>query len=305
MAESLLSLGKFFNIKRMKAEERLAKKAGAKIEKAVIGGREINFVVAGKGRRVVLLLHGANIGWGMWWRNIAFLAKRFSVYAFDFPGSGHSEGIDFSKVDLGRCFVDSACDFIKMKKLRSVRVVGHSLGGWVAIKLVLQNRFVKEAVAVNPVGFCAKVPAMYKPISFYPLAKLLTKTVMKPTRENMEKFLKGAVFSGNKVAREFAEYMGEVYESGTPSPLLLMSRISGWREVNREFMLTEGEVEKIGKRVLIIVGEKDPLTPVQELTEMVESNEKIKVYVVRKSAHLPMMEKEGEFNSLLGGFLAE
>ncbi|MFY9463208.1 MAG: alpha/beta fold hydrolase, partial [Candidatus Sungiibacteriota bacterium] len=119
----------------MNAERKLAQlvQTDIKIEQAIIGRFRINYVSAGSGPAVILL-HGANIGWGQWYPNIAVLAQYFTVYAIDLPGAGGSSKIEFHTANLEKDFVDTVDSFIKDRRLSKVHIVGHSLSGWIALR---------------------------------------------------------------------------------------------------------------------------------------------------------------------------
>src|SRR6185369_16047702 len=117
----------------------------------------LHYVVAGSGRPL-LLIHGLNIGWGEWYPNIAELAKHFTVYAIDLPGSGNSTKIDYEKVNVERDFVKVVEKYILNKKLKKINIVGHSSGGLVALALAQRKKVeVNKVIAVSPMGFAQQV----------------------------------------------------------------------------------------------------------------------------------------------------
>lgn len=65
------------------------------------------------------------------------LAKRFTVFAPDHPGFGQSDDPDWldTIADLAMFYND----FLDQLDLHAVHVVGHSLGGWVALELAIRN----------------------------------------------------------------------------------------------------------------------------------------------------------------------
>ena len=75
----------------MDTEKKLADSIDASIEikQMDIGKHRINYAVAGQGP-ALLMIHGANFGWGMWYPNIPALAKHFTLYMIDLPGAGRS-----------------------------------------------------------------------------------------------------------------------------------------------------------------------------------------------------------------------
>src|SRR5688572_2492739 len=89
----------------------------------------INYIEAGSGAPI-LLLHGANIGWPQWYKNIAELAKHFRVYALDLPGAGDSTVVDFHKMEFEQ-FVGIVDEFVGKMGFKKLDLVGSSFGGWI------------------------------------------------------------------------------------------------------------------------------------------------------------------------------
>lgn len=114
----------------MKAHQKLIDAMGIPIQEEymVIGSHRIHSIIAGSGPPL-LLLHGANIGWGAWFPNLPAFAQKFTVYALDLPGSGHSSFIDFRHADLDKDFVETVAQFRALKKIENTKIIGHSLGG--------------------------------------------------------------------------------------------------------------------------------------------------------------------------------
>src|SRR3989338_8088252 len=98
------------------------------IERVSVLGHEINYAVCGSGKPL-LLIHGANIGWGEWYANIAELVKHYRVFALDLPGSGNSSKIDFLSFDAEKDFVEVVERFMIDLNLTGAALVGHSVGG--------------------------------------------------------------------------------------------------------------------------------------------------------------------------------
>jgi len=143
----------------MTTEQTLANSLGIElaIKQIPIGAHKINYLVAGKGEPL-LLIHGANFGWGVWYPNIPELAKHFTVYAIDLPGAGHSSTIDYGKLDVTRDFVEITKEFIQRQDLRDLAILGHSIGGFVALKVTLeQSQSIKNVILVDSTGFSSKI----------------------------------------------------------------------------------------------------------------------------------------------------
>ena len=101
-------------------------------------GIKTHYVHAGQGEPVVLV-HGGGPGASgkhNWGKNIAALAKHFSVYAVDLIGYGYTDkpSIDYTykaKVDHVASFIDALC-------LKGVRLSGNSMGCYVVTRYMLE-----------------------------------------------------------------------------------------------------------------------------------------------------------------------
>ena len=98
----------------MDAEQKLLQqiKAPAVIGQIEIQGLRVNYLTAGSGKPL-LLLHGANMGWGQWYANIAELSEQFTVYALDLPGAGNSSKIGYDEMDFENHFVGLVEKFLE------------------------------------------------------------------------------------------------------------------------------------------------------------------------------------------------
>lgn len=95
-------------------------------------GARVRYADVGKGR-VVVLLHGFLESLEVWFGNgfAQSLAKKFRVIAIDLPGHGKSECIGY--VHRMERMADSVKAVMDELKLRRYTVVGHSMGGYVAL----------------------------------------------------------------------------------------------------------------------------------------------------------------------------
>lgn len=286
------------------AEKKLlaAIKANIVLKRIRLDSLQINYIEAGEGKPV-LLIHGANIGWGQWYRNISELSKYYKVYAFDLPGCGGSTKIDFHTSDVKEIFIQVVRDFIKRLGLINLNLVGHSIGGWICVKIA-QSESIEKVVLINPLGFCQNVPFAYKPVSLYPLALFLSNTIMRPTRDNMKAFLASAFYDKTKLEDIFVNYYYESVHRGIVShPFLLMNRITGFIHVKPEFMLYK-DLLNINLPMLVLIGQKDPLTPVEAVRKIIDNRVNIRLSVISHTAHVPFLEKSEASNAVIHKFIA-
>ena len=103
------------------------------------GDLELAALIAGPGKtRPLLFLHGLGGNYGTWQVALGSLAERHRVVALDLPGHGKSSKPDASAFDYSVTnLAKTVGQAIETLKLKQPIVVGHSLGGAVAMQLAL------------------------------------------------------------------------------------------------------------------------------------------------------------------------
>lgn len=118
-------------------------------------GRRHALVYTGQGP-AVLLIHGIGDSSDTWRDVIPTLAQRYTVIAPDLLGHGRSERprADYSVA----AYANGIRDMLKLLAIERVTVVGHSLGGGVAMQFVYQYpQLCERLVLVASGGVCADV----------------------------------------------------------------------------------------------------------------------------------------------------
>lgn len=115
-------------------------------------GLEIAYSDMGKGEKTLLFIHGLASNRKAWRKNIPELSRDFRCIALDLPGYGASSpgpfkgGLDF----LAGCIAE----FCRRLELNRICLVGHSMGGQLAMTLTLSELLpLKELVLIAPAGF--------------------------------------------------------------------------------------------------------------------------------------------------------
>lgn len=118
-----------------------------------LDGVVLRYVVAGEGPPIVLL-HALRTQLDMFQRVIPQLAKRFRVYALDYPGHGYS---DIPPAEYSaEFFISSVGSFLDRIGVEHATVVGESIGGVIALALAARRHpRVSRVVAVNPYDYDA------------------------------------------------------------------------------------------------------------------------------------------------------
>ncbi len=98
-----------------------------------VGGLRVRYADRGFGDSVVLLLHGFGGDLDNWMFNLDSLAERHRVLALDLPGHGQSVKTNVDPSLSGMATFVSK--FLDVLSVSTVNVVGHSMGGAIAMQL--------------------------------------------------------------------------------------------------------------------------------------------------------------------------
>lgn len=290
-----------------RAEGDLIKKSGTNIEtnNIKIGGYNIHYITAGQGPPL-LLVHGANIGWGQWYLNVKQFSDNFKVFAIDLPGSGLSTKVDESDMNFDKVFVQVTSEFINKMNIAPVNFVGHSFGGWIGKKIASKsNEQINKLVLVNTPGFGNYAPFKFKLTSISPIMSLLKKTKFKPSRKNTQNFLESAVEKPESIKEELVEY---VYTSseipGSHTPISLVSKSVSLAGLKKEYLTTDF-LDKIKCPTLIIWGEKDSSLPISLAKKGNKLLPNSRLHIHSNVGHVPNIENPTLFNEHVIKFLKQ
>jgi len=116
------------------------------------GNCKVAYIDEGSGERTLLFIHGLANYLPVWKKNIDELKKYYRCIAIDLPGNGLS---DQNKHSFGmKFFAESVHNFINALKLKDLCIVGHSMGGQIAMTTVLNHPGCAESLVLcAPAGF--------------------------------------------------------------------------------------------------------------------------------------------------------
>ncbi len=117
-------------------------------------GVSLSYVVEGAGEPVVLI-HGLYSSVRRSWEapgTLDLLAKNYQVIALDLPGHGNSDKPD--NVDAyGVAMVDDVVKLLDHLKIKKAHVVGYSMGGMIAIKLMATHSDRVRSAVIGGMGW--------------------------------------------------------------------------------------------------------------------------------------------------------
>ncbi|WP_276501392.1 alpha/beta hydrolase [Terrimonas pollutisoli] len=134
------------------AQESCLPKYNTPVKTIQLSSGKMAYIEKGKGK-TILFIHGLGGNISHWEKAINELSSSYQCIAVDLPGYGWSDmQVDTRGRDRLQFYADVLGEFLKKKKIKSVVLTGHSMGGQVATIMSLQNKRVKKLVLVAPAG---------------------------------------------------------------------------------------------------------------------------------------------------------
>lgn len=270
-----------------------------------INSETLAYTDTGSGEKTLLFVHGLSSNLDSWKMNIQGLSANFRCIAIDLPGYGKSSR---SKTDYSLAeYADILNTLAEKIDLKNVILVGHSMGGQIAMHSVLKYpETYKKLVLIAPAGietFTAQEATLMK--TAYTPAMIVNTSdeqVLGNYKMNFHKFPEDAQVMvderiGMKSADDFLEYAETVVN-------------------NIHAMLEEpviDEIDKIEIPVLMVFGKNDMLIPNKYFhpSESIESliaisKEKfqnLEVKTIDNAGHFVNFEQAEKVNETITDFL--
>jgi pimeloyl-ACP methyl ester carboxylesterase len=221
----------------------------------------------------LLLLHGLGGSCRWWGHNLEGLAKHFRVYAPDMPGFGLSRSREF--FNLHRA-ADDLVRWMQQIDLPRAHVVGHSMGGFVALDLAARYpEFVDRLVLVS-----AAVRAT-------DLKPQLNLHQLKPNLRRIKPNLRGL--------NTLPLLLGDICRC---NPRNILAATQG-------MMLTKvhDRLQHIQAPTMVLWGDQDAMVPVQQGYALAQQLPCEELVMIEDAGHHPMWDQPEIFNNELVNFL--
>lgn len=202
-----------------------------------------------------LLVHGF-LGSTFSFRKLApLLAQKYQVFSLDLVGFGKSEKSRTFPYSYDS-YATLIIQFIKSMGLRNVIVVGHSMGGQVALYSArLLPEWISYLVLVGSSGYIHKANRLAALLSYFPFTSWGVKRWL--GLHKVEDILKNTFYKDSLITSEMIEaYQTPTTDSNFPYVLMGLLR-------NREGDLTQDDLKAVKQPTLIIWGEQDEIVPIR------------------------------------------
>jgi pimeloyl-ACP methyl ester carboxylesterase len=255
----------------------------------------IRYNVIGGGP-AVLLVHGWLSSSRVWDQLAGRLAQRFTVYTLDLSGFGESDKpLSGYGVRNGSRLLYAFCAHFG---LTHANVIGHDLGGAMAVKLAADHPDVvgrlvvvsapadEDQIDVPTMLWLATLPVV-GPI-FYTLGRLA-----RPVRRM---WMRPFVADSDDLTEEVVD------DAGRSTPAAVSKSLSiARREISRGRLARQARIIKIP--ILVVAGEEDQIVDPQSVGVWAGGVDKAEICLIDECGHLPMIERTAEFNAQMLAFL--
>jgi 2-hydroxy-6-oxonona-2,4-dienedioate hydrolase len=259
-------------------------------------GVRTRIVEAGQGERAVIMLHGVQGHLETWLRNIASLAARRRVVAFDLLGHGYTGKPD-RPYEI-RDYLEHAIGLLDALGIKRATWMGSSLGGWVSARAAAQfAERVEKLVLVSTAGLTADPAVMAK------LKTLGERAASMPGPEGVRERLKFVIHDPANVTEELVQSRWRIYSQ--PEYRAALPHINALQDMARRErnLLTKEELGRIKAPTLIVWTDHDPTATLAKGREYQASIPGAKFVIIPECSHIPSYERPEEFNRIVGEFL--
>jgi pimeloyl-ACP methyl ester carboxylesterase len=250
-----------------------------------IGALDVGYVTGGQGEPLLIIHGGGNSG-DAWQKNAIEFSRHYRVYVPDLPGFGSSQPI--SEQFILSEYISFMEDFCRHLGLDNFHLIGHSLGGSIALQYSLSHpERVKRLVLISSIGLGKEIAWWARFLSlpiFYRMAKKVLLSVF-------------------RAARWLVQLVNYPLESLVPPSLLRMS-------IGQSIMSLKGQTAVLANRLsgllvptLLVWGARDNVVPVSHAHAAARLIPNCQVHVFQRSGHSVYRQKLAEFTQLVIRFL--
>ncbi|MBN1252639.1 MAG: alpha/beta hydrolase [Bacteroidales bacterium] len=255
-----------------------------------IENSDFRYKIEGQSEKVIVLLHGYLESLEVWNDFSSELSKKYKVIVPDLPGHG------FSDVFLIENSIGKMADIVKYilvnESVNKCFVVGHSLGGYVAL------------------AFLEKYPEFLEAISLFHSSPFADSEEKKRNRDREIEIVKEgkkAQIYNNHFPKTFAEENIEKFKSKIEEMNDIAKNMSDEAIIQTlNSMKNRKDRTEILKYIKIpfiyIIGKKDNFISM-DILEKLELPENSEIVVLEKSGHMGFIEEKEKSLEIINGFI--
>ena len=258
-------------------------------------GTKLYALVAGPAdaERTLVFLHGLGGAQSTWANVLGEFADAYRIAALDLPGHGASDKLAPETTDYSIAgLANAVAQVLEQLDLAPAVLVGHSLGGAIALHLALERpKLAGGLVLVNSAGLGQEIST-----------ELLDRIEAEPSREEAKALLE-LYYEDKRLIRDRG--VDEMYASRTVpgADLALVSvEASAFSREGQRLVMTDrlGELEA---PVLLVWGERDRVIPAHHAATAAEMLPTAWLEIMEGIGHVPQVEAAPEFAAVVNTWL--
>ncbi|MDW8403590.1 alpha/beta hydrolase [Chloroflexus sp.] len=252
----------------------------------VIDNQRVHYEVFGRGRPVVFL-HGWLGSWRYWYTSMEVVSRHFRTYSFDFWGFGESRTNEMPTI---QGYSNQVIRFLDAMGIERAALVGHSMGGMVAMKTAIEHpeRVTRVATVGAPINGDS-LSWMLKLVDRPFFAEFFARRPW--LRRSLFRF-----FFGDSLDPE----VDEVLEDSTKSTAdTIRAAIHSMWRTDLTPML-----DKLRVPALVVHGARDDIVNPNQL-QLFTYVTMAQVVRMEQSRHFPFVDEADRFHEILLGFLKQ
>ncbi len=247
--------------------------------------------------QALVFIHGNSLSSKSFVKQLdAPILQKYNITAIDLPGNGNSQNaVNPSKTYSVTGFAKEVSEFIKSKFNEPVILVGHSLGGHIAIEVAAILPNIKGIVmfGAQPLG---NPPEVEK--AFLPNPSMALAFQGKVNEKEAIEMCKSFVGPTNEIPKEFVEDILNTDKMMRPK----LGESFGLDNFVDEIEI----IQNLKIPVAIFNGEKDGLLNYDYIENMtIPSLWQNKIHYIKNAYHTPQFEQPETFNKLLNNFIED
>jgi pimeloyl-ACP methyl ester carboxylesterase len=230
-------------------------------------------------RERLVLIHGSGCSADSWRYQVEGLSREYEVVAPDLPGRGGSDPAGDPSIEG---YAETVSGVVRRSGKRKVFLVGHSMGGAVAIKVALDHP--ERLKGLILVGTSAYLEAL-----------ALTPDVLLWAVAVMPHKFKGMFFSNQVTDEALAIARGDVRRCS-------LETVLGDFAACRRYDF-RGGLKKLGLPTLILCGNEDMITPLHHSKRLQREIPGSTLEVIEKAGHMVTLEAPQRVNAAIRKFI--
>ena len=259
---------------------------------ANLKGLKIRYLESGKGNdRHILFIHGLGSSADRWLGIPSALSANLHAIALDLPGFGESDKPATMDYTIEN-FRDTIVDFINELAINGkTSIVGHSLGGYIAAEVAMENKNqVERLVLIDSSGM------LKKPTT---LLEEYLRVAMNPTKDKVRKVFEQMVAGQARIPSKLVE--------GFITRINLPNAKYAFKSTLENSANTQIGFERLklidNIPTLIIWGIEDKVIPPEHSRLFKEAIMNSHIEIIQNAGHAPFAEKPEQVCEILRNFL--